>query len=233
MKLIEGKITNIRSTQKEKNIQNTFDHILNNRYDLFHINGITRYRIYSRVRTLFSKNSNIYTQSKLSLKQLLATVIFIVFLLFLVHTENINTLIIFAIAYLVIGVILFCYMLIEELQNVHTAIDPRPITYFDYYIKEIIIILNILCGISRITGSVMIILLITLIKTIRKRKDEEAEGALITENTNILIVNSSEENNRNRNTMGSQSFSSEEKDEFDMTFSLPKKEKLVKKVNII
>ncbi len=124
-------------------------------------------------------------------------------------------------------------MLIEELQNVHTAIDPRPPTYWDYFINKIIIVLNVLCGISRITGSIMIIFLITLIKTIRKRNEEEAEGALITDNSNILIVNSPEENNKNRNTMGSQSFSSEEKDEFDMTFSLPKKEKLIKKVNVI
>jgi hypothetical protein len=120
-------------------------------------------------------------------------------------------------------------MLIEELQNVHTAIDPRPITYFEYKIEEIIIILNIACGISRITGSVMIIFLITIMKIIRKRTEIEAEGALIAEGNNLLVVNSSEEN-VHRKTMGSQSFTSEEKDEFDMTYSLPKKEKLVKKV---
>ncbi len=154
------------------------------------------------------------------------------FLLSLIYLQFIDTLFICAIAYLVVGVIIFCYMLIEELQNVHTAIDPRPTSYFDYNIGDIIIILNVVCGISRITGSIMIIFLITIIKIIRKRSD--VEGNLISSevNNDLLILNATEENDKHRNTMASQSFSSEEKDIYDMSYDLPKKDKIVKKVSM-
>jgi hypothetical protein len=128
----------------------------------------------------------------------------------MIYLDYINTLFICSIAYLVIGVIIFCYMLIEELQNAHTAIDARPESYFIYCIEDIIIILNILCGICRITGSIMIIILITI--------DAPNDGNAV---------------NNFQDSMVSNSFVSEEKDVYDMSYSLPKKDKIPKRVDII
>jgi hypothetical protein len=89
----------------------------------------------------------------------------------------INTLLISAIAYLVIGVIIFCYMLIDELAALHVSTESRPIAFFKYNIDTVIIILNILSGILRILGSVIIMFFITILKIEKKRSKK-----------NILII---------------------------------------------
>ena len=95
--------------------------------------------------------------------------VFIAFLFFMIILKFINTLIISAIAYLVIGVILFCYMLIDQLKAFHSSVESRPINYFKYNIDTIIIVLNILTGMFRIAGSVIIMFFITILKIEKKR----------------------------------------------------------------
>ena len=96
-------------------------------------------------------------------------IVFIAFLFFMTILKFINTLLISAIAYLVIGVIIFCYMLIDELAALHISTDSRPIDYFKYKIGSVIIILNVLSGILRISGSIIIMLFITILKIEKKR----------------------------------------------------------------
>jgi len=74
-----------------------------------------------------------------------------------------------AIAYLVIGVILFCYLLIDQLKGYHSSTDPRPISYYKNNIDTVIIVCNILSGMFRITGSVTIIFYITILQIEKKR----------------------------------------------------------------
>jgi hypothetical protein len=60
-------------------------------------------------------------------------------------------------------------MLIDQLKAYHTSTDSRPINYFEYNIEIVIIILNILSGILRISGSVIIMMFITTLKIEKKR----------------------------------------------------------------
>jgi hypothetical protein len=85
----------------------------------------------------------------------------------------INTLTICSIAYLVIGVILFCYLLIDQLRAFHTAVEARPILYYEYKIDSVIIILNVITGIVRITGSITILFFITILKIEIKRSKKK------------------------------------------------------------
>ena len=84
-----------------------------------------------------------------------------------------------AIAYLVIGVIIFFYMFIDELKSFRTPTEARPPNYFEYHIDTIIIVLNVMTGILRITGSVMIIFFITILKIEKKRNESEKNEGLI------------------------------------------------------
>ena len=101
--------------------------------------------------------------------KIIVMIVFIGFLFSMTILQFVNTLLISSIAYLVIGVILFCYLLIDQLKAFHTAVDSRPINYFKYNIDTCVIFLNIMTGILRITGSVMIMFFITILKIEKKR----------------------------------------------------------------
>ncbi len=93
--------------------------------------------------------------------------VFITFLLFMLILQFINTLIISSIAYLVIGVVLFCYLLIDQVKDFHGSVNSRPISFFEDNINVWIIVLNILTGLFRIVGGIMIII---FIHTLQKEK---------------------------------------------------------------
>lgn len=95
--------------------------------------------------------------------------VFIAFLFVMTIIKFMNTLLISAIAYLVIGVILFCYLLIDQLKAFHSSGESRPKNYFIYKIDSVLILLNIMTGIFRITGSIMIMFFITILKIEKKR----------------------------------------------------------------
>ena len=105
--------------------------------------------------------------------------VFISFLFTILVLKFRNTLAISSIAYLVIGVIIFFYMFIDELKAFTTPTESRPIKYFDYNIDTIILILNLLTGIFRITGSVMIMCFIRILTIEKKRNDSEKNESLI------------------------------------------------------
>lgn len=92
---------------------------------------------------------------------------FIVFLFFMTFLQFIITLLIGSIAYLVIGLVLFCYMLIDELQN--NALEARPKLFFEYHISDILILLNALTGVFRIVGGILLLKYIGILKIERKR----------------------------------------------------------------
>jgi len=70
-------------------------------------------------------------------------------------------------------------MFIDELKSFSTPTEARPPNYFEYHIDTIIIVLNVMTGILRITGSVMIIFFITILKIEKKRNESEKNESLM------------------------------------------------------
>ena len=98
-----------------------------------------------------------------------------------------------SIAYLVIGIIIFFYMLIDELKAFTMPTESRPPKYFDYNIDSIILVLNVLTGVFRITGSLMIMYFIKILNIEKKRYESEKNESLIktgdcTNRDNIIII---------------------------------------------
>jgi hypothetical protein len=121
---------------------------------------------------------------------------FIAFLFTMIILKFRNTLMISSIAYLVIGVVIFFYMLIDQLKSYSTPTEARPPSYFDDHIDTIIIISNILTGFLRITGSIMIMFFITILKIEKKRNESEKNESLMKiseefNKDNTLILNDS------------------------------------------
>lgn len=119
---------------------------------------------------------------------------FIAFLFTMLILKFRITLMISSIAYLVIGVIIFFYMLIDELKSYRTPTEARPPSYFEDHIDSIIIILNVLTGFLRIIGSIMIMFFNTILKIEKKRNESEKNESLMKigdeyNKENILILN--------------------------------------------
>ncbi len=81
--------------------------------------------------------------------------------------------------YLAIGVVLFCYLLIDELKALSNPQEARPKNYFIYNISTIIILLNIFTAFFRIIGGIMIFVYTTILKIVKKREEYEREERLI------------------------------------------------------
>lgn len=82
-----------------------------------------------------------------------------------------KTLLFNTISYLVLGLTLFCYTLVGQLGFLRDQISSpisRPLNYYIYHIKEILITLNGLSFIFRIIGSVLLFLLFNQMNTIDK-----------------------------------------------------------------
>ena len=83
--------------------------------------------------------------------------------------QFVNTLIISSIAYLVIGVVLFCYLLIDQVKDFHSSENSRPIDFFEDNINIWIIVLNAMTGLFRILGGVMLMIFIHTLKKEKRR----------------------------------------------------------------
>jgi hypothetical protein len=141
-------------------------------------------------------------------------------------------------------VVVFCYLLIEELQDFDdngSSIPSRPINYYKYHINSVIIVLNVLAGIARITGSIIIMFYLTILKIIRKRKELEVQESLINNEmeagvgscatgdfNNVININF---NCHINNTILSGQCQENEKDVEEVTFDPRRSEKFAMKIS--
>lgn len=96
--------------------------------------------------------------------KIISTISFIVFLFVMICLKFISTLLMGAIVYLLVGVISFCYIVMEQLKSFPLSIEARPIAYYTNDIGSLLAILNVLTGITRTSAGVMILFYIVTLK---------------------------------------------------------------------
>jgi hypothetical protein len=97
-----------------------------------------------------------------------------------------------------LSILLFCYLLITEFKSLSNPAECRPTDYYKYNISTIIIILNLLSIVFRITAGFGIFAYLNVIKVLRKRKENENQVRLILEENNDNTINN-DDNQRKLN----------------------------------
>ncbi len=77
------------------------------------------------------------------------------------------------------SILLFCYLLIHELKSLSNPAELRPTDYYKYHIYTILIILNVISIVFRITAGFGIFLYLNVVKLLTKRKQLEKQERLI------------------------------------------------------
>ena len=101
--------------------------------------------------------------------------------------SKLNLLMINSIIYFILGLLLFIYLLIEELRYYPTddmtvIVPPKKRGYYDKGIYNVVLILNVCSGVIRITGSVFLFLFrLRLIKLQQRSKCFVAYNILLFE----------------------------------------------------
>lgn len=132
--------------------------------------------------------------------------IFILLIIIILVKKHIQILLFVILVYLVIGIVVFCYLLIEELRSLNKLNEPRPDEYYSNHIGTMIIILNISTGVFKIASSVVMICYLSILK-IEKRR-------MTSESNHVNFINQND--NEKRESM--LKLEEEEKDYYDANY---------------